>query len=173
MVLEHERTFLAKRIPPEAKRSPSKEIIDIFLPTQERHPTLRLRRYGDTYEITKKYPAGDDHRIMHEHNTPLSKEEFEELAHAVKGKRARKTRYYYDFEGKTWEFNVYHDDLQGLVVVEVEFADEKSMREFELPDFILEDVSQEEFLAGGYLAGRTYAEIEPMLKRHRYSKLQG
>jgi hypothetical protein len=36
----------------------------------------------------------------------------------------------------------------------------------------LTDVTQEDFVAGGLLAGRTYADIELKLKQHGYTKIE-
>ncbi|MBR9692784.1 hypothetical protein GOV07_02515, partial [Candidatus Woesearchaeota archaeon] len=86
--IEHERTFLAKELPAGLEKCEHKEIADIFLPTDSKHPVLRIRKKGDKYEITKKYPVDEgDKSIQHEFTTPLTKEEYDELAAGVKGKR--------------------------------------------------------------------------------------
>jgi CYTH domain-containing protein len=173
MALEHERTFLAKSLPADLKRSPSKEIIDIFMPTDARHPNLRIRKNGEKYEVTKKYPVKEgDATVQHEFTTPIIKEEFEEFSSSLAGKRSSKTRYYYKHGGKIFEFTVYHDALAGLVTIDVEFEDVGSMEAFVMPEFCLADVSQEEFLAGGLLAGKSYKYIEGQLARHGYNKFE-
>ncbi len=42
---------------------------------------------------------------------------------------------------------------------------------FVIPDFCLIEVTQEEFLAGGKVCGKTYEDIELELKRFKYIKL--
>ena len=54
--IEIEKTYLLKYIPVDIKLLPYKEILDIYIPSNEKHPHLRIRKNGDKYEITKKYP---------------------------------------------------------------------------------------------------------------------
>lgn len=170
MEIELETTYLAKEIPEGVLDAPSKEVIDLFIPKSADHPHLRIRKNGDTYEITDKRPVEDDKTVMRELTIPLSEEQFGDLVQAP-GKRASKVRYFWKKDGFTYEFNVYQEALQGLVVVEVEFPDEASKNAFVMPDFCLADVSQEEFVAGGYLAGRSYEDIQEKLASFGYEKL--
>jgi len=119
--IEYELTFLAKELPPGLDDCPREEIVDIFLPTTSRHPVLRIRKRGEECKITKKYPVKEgDSSVMHEFTTPLTKEEYDELAASVTGKRFRKIRYRYEEDGVAYEVDVYQDALQGLVVVDAE-----------------------------------------------------
>ena len=81
MEIELERTFLLKDIPAGLRKCKSIEIIDIYIPKSVRHPVLRIRKKGDVFEITKKYPlVGKDSSEQGEHSISLTKEEFEGLA---------------------------------------------------------------------------------------------
>ena len=40
-----------------------------------------------------------------------------------------------------------------------------------MPDFCLADVTQEKFIAGGMICGKSYEDIEKELKRFNYVKL--
>ena len=42
---------------------------------------------------------------------------------------------------------------------------EEEKNKFGMPDFCLADVTQEDFIAGGYLAGKGYVDIEKELER--------
>ena len=103
MKIELERTFLLKNIPAGMEKCKSIEIIDIYIPKSAKHPILRIRKKGGAFEITKKYPlVENDSSEYVEHTISLAKEEFEELSQ-IEGKRLRKNRYFYPFEGKTAE----------------------------------------------------------------------
>lgn len=170
--LEHERTFLVKRLPEGLAACRKKEIVDIFLPTATRHPILRVRRNGQRHEITKKYPVDEaDHSVQHEFTIPLTPEEYAEIAASVKGKRFRKVRHYYEEGGTAFEVDVYQDALRGLVVADAEFKDGVGKEALAMPAWCLADVTQEEFLAGGMLCGKSYEEIEPLLGRFGYVRL--
>ena len=52
-MIELEKTYLVKKLPEGLKNCEFKEIIDVYIPASSEHPTLRIRKNGDTYEITK------------------------------------------------------------------------------------------------------------------------
>lgn len=169
--IELERTYLAKYLPEGLAGCESKEVIDIYIPKSERHPNLRVRKYGDRFMITKKRPvAGGDASEQLEETIQLTREEFESMS-KLDGKRLRKIRYFYDYEGKTAEIGVFKDDLDGLVEVDFEFKNAKEKNAFGTPEFCLVDVTHEEFLAGGMLCGKKYSDIEKDLKRFNYSRI--
>lgn len=168
MEIELERTFLLKERPKDLESCNSVEILDIYLPKKARHPVLRIRKSGDKYFMTKKTPlVGNDSSEQGEQTIVLTKEEWQELAN-LEGKRLRKIRYYYPFEGKIAEIDIYLDGLKGLGVVDFEFLKKEDKDKFAMPDFCLMDVTQEVTFAAGILAGKDYKDIEPFLKEHNY-----
>ncbi len=167
-----EKTFLLKFMPEEVGGCRSAEIIDIYIPGNVEHPILRIRKSGEKYEITKKEPLkGNDSSEQGEITIPLSEKEFKELS-LLKGKRFRKIRYYYPFKEVVAEIDVYKDDLEGLVIVDFEFKENKDKDNFKMPDFCLADITQDKFCAGGILAGKKYDDIEPSLKKYGYKKIK-
>jgi CYTH domain-containing protein len=172
MEIELERTFLIKEIPVGMIDCQFIEIMDIYLPRAVAHPTLRIRKRGDILEMTKKHQISEkDSSEQEEHTIALSKEEFDELAQ-IEGKRFRKLRYLYPFDGRVSEIDVYQDDLKGLVVVDFEFEMAEEKNNFKMPYFCLADVTQDEELAGGMLAGKKYSDIEDFLKKYDYQKIE-
>ena len=169
-MIELERTFLAKSLP-DLRSSESTEIIDIYIPKETEHPTLRIRKLGDIYEMTKKTPVKDDDSSKQlEQTIVLSEDEFNSLR-TLDGKVTHKIRYFYRLNNKVMEIDVFQGNLKGLVLVDVEFDKEETMNEFEMPDFCLCEVTQETFLAGGMLCGKTYDDIENDLERFNYKKI--
>lgn len=170
--VELELTYLVRTLPERLKQCPSKLIQDIYYPASEAHPVLRIRQRGNDYEITKKVVAsGNDSSHQLEHTIKLSLEEFEALTQSPAGKRVAKRRYLYDYHGRTAEVDVFEGDLRGLVEVDFEFDDRDDQLAFMMPDFCLAEVTQEAFAAGGKLAGKTYADIQPYLERYGYKPL--
>ncbi|MCA9356843.1 hypothetical protein H6784_03600 [Candidatus Nomurabacteria bacterium] len=169
---EFELTFLAKKLPEGfSKNFPAKEILDIYIPKNVEHSILRIRKNGDSYEITKKQPvSGTDSSHQTENTIPLSEEEFKDLSE-LPGKRLRKIRYYYSENETDYEIDVFKDDLEGLVVVDVEFDSNELKAKFTAPDWVLADVTQDKFIAGGMLCGRSYTDIEPELQSRGYRKI--
>lgn len=169
---EFELTYLAKSLPSNfSSETVSKEILDIYLPASAEHATLRVRKRGDVYEITKKEPvSGTDSSHQNENTIPLTKEEFDDLK-TLQGKRVRKIRYYYEEEGTTFEIDVFQDALKGLVLVDVEFTSNEEKAKFVPPEWILADVTQEKFVAGGVLCGKSYKDIESHLIQYDYKQI--
>ena len=100
----------------------------------------------------------------------MLEQEFSELSN-LKGKRLRKNRYYYPINSKTAEIDVFLDELEGLVLVDFEFNSIEEKTNFRMPEFCLADVTQEEFLAGGFLAGKKYSDIQFLLEKYNYQKI--
>lgn len=174
---ELELTYLAKYIPENLASSPHKKIVDIYIPIIEGHPKTRIRRSGEKFEITKKQPLVENdssHQI--EDTIALTKKEYEALIQ-IPGKRVSKVRYYLNREGINYEIDIFNEGLYGLVLVDVEFNTIAEKNAFQKPDFCLVDVTQEEFVAGGLLAGegvlgKNYKEVETHLSKFGYKKLE-
>lgn len=169
--IELERTYLAKSLPSGLSTCPSRQIVDIYLPAEDPHPKLRLRKSGDTYAITKKVPLhGDDSSEQAEHTIALTEEEFVSLKKAD-GKRVEKKRYYYSYNGMALEIDVFENTLAGLVLVNVEFKNTEEKETFVMPDFCCAEVTQEKMFAGGVLAGTSYEDMASALEKFGYKKL--
>jgi CYTH domain-containing protein len=171
-MLEQEKTFLAKYLPNNLKDSPSKEIIDVYIPKTSAHPVLRLRKNGNSFEMTKKQPeVAGDASAQTEETIVLNQEEFGALNNKVEGKRVRKNRYFYNHQSKMAEIDIFQDDLKGLVLVDFEFESVNEKETFIVPDFCLTEVTQEDFIAGGMLCGKRYQDIEEKLNQFNYQQL--
>ena len=171
-MIEREKTFLAKYIPQDVFTCESKDIIDIYIPKNQTHPHLRVRKSGDEYEITKKVQVEkDDASTQKEFTIPVTKEEYDALS-GLPGKQVEKRRYYYLHNGKTIEFDIFLNDLSGLVLIDVEFSSEEEKAQFIMPDFCLVDITQEEFIAGGVLCGKTYKDISAQLQAFGYNSIK-
>jgi CYTH domain-containing protein len=168
--IELERTYLVKSLPKGIESCESREMLDIYVPASARHPKLRIRKEGERRVITKKQTIDCDESKHLEQTIPLDEGEFAELS-TIAGKRVRKTRYIYNYKGRTAEIDVFRDGLAGLVLADFEFGSTEEMASFAMPEFCLAEVTQEEFLAGGMLCGKDYKDIEGELARYSYARI--
>ena len=170
-MIELERTYLAKYFPAGIKNCKDKELIDIYFPKTHVHPKIRVRKRGDTYEITKKQlvTSGDASR-QEEQTIILNESEFREFE-KLDGKKIHKIRYYYTYQGMPAEIDVFQRALNGLVLIDFEFKTVEEKNHFTMPPFCLADVTQEEFIAGGMICGKSYKDIEDKLNTFNYSKI--
>lgn len=173
MEIELERTFLLKYKPEGLEEFDSVEILDIYFPEEARHPVLRLRsRNAEKFEMTKKFQINEnDMSEQEEHTIALDEQEFKSLAKAG-GKKIHKIRYYYHLpDGNKAEIDIFLDGLAGLGVVDFEFKTREEKEKFSAPDFCSAEITPDEQLAGGILAGGSYEKIEDHLKKYNYKKI--
>lgn len=169
--LELELTFLAKKLPNEIKTVKPVRIMDIYIPDTKEHSHLRLRQKGNHYEITKKNPAREgDSSEQIEQTIPLTESEFNALK-SCSHKVVVKDRYQTLINGQKTEIDVFTEKLKGLVLVDFEFNTAIEKANFVAPEFLLANVTQEEFIAGGVLAGKSYEDLVSNLNRFDYQKI--
>lgn len=171
--LELEYTFLAKALPTEIEGTTPKRLIDIYIPESGTdHPRLRLRQKGDNFELTKKTPVQEGDASAHNEITiPLDAVEFNALSRSST-KRVIKDRYFVNIDGYPAEVDVFLEELEGLVLIDFEFSSRSEQESFTIPSVCLADVTQENFIAGGLLAGRSYRDVEGELERFEYTPLK-
>jgi CYTH domain-containing protein len=164
---EIERRFLVKELPEDLDKYPFEVLEDNYVPLNRKHPIIRIRRIGNKFFITKKtLQREDSHSFATEETIILDDEEYEFLKN-IPGKKLKKKRYRYKYNGMDCEIDVYEGDLKGLVMIDFEFDNEEEFRNFEKPDFCLE-VEEEELIAGGYLCGKSYEDIKENLEKYGY-----
>lgn len=170
--LEIEKRFLLAKIPDEIAGIRPHEMLDIYLPAAAAHKHLRLRQKDDKFVITKKEPLDPaDLSTMVETTIPLTRDEFDCLAQCD-GARVAKDRYNVQLGGYDAEVGIFREALEGLGLVDFEFANADEMAKFVPPaGLFLADVTDEKFLAGGVLAGKSYADIAEKLAKFGYKKL--
>jgi CYTH domain-containing protein len=146
---ELERRFLCSRVPETASEAPGWDVVDRYLPGSR----LRLRRMDaldgseTIFKLGKKeVPAPPDFARMTITTIYLSADEYEQLA-ALPANVLHKRRYRIEEGGRLWSVDVFDD---GLVLVETEV--ETATEQFELPDWVERDVSDDERYTGGQLA---------------------
>ena len=139
MAIEIERKFLVKEKPFSiAKRSLK---INQGYIINEKSKVIRVREKGDDYFLTIK---GNNIGISRlEYDFPISKEDAKELIfHFCKTTLIEKTRHYIEHKGHTWEVDEFHGKNNGLIVAEIELESEDE--KFEIPDWVGEEVTQDD-----------------------------
>jgi adenylate cyclase len=170
-MLELERTYLLKAIPEWLSAYPHKDLLDIYIPLESDHALIRIRKHGDSMVIMKKELTHPwDLSSMEESVIHLTMEEFDALQQ-VPGKRIHKHRYYVPYQGLTIEIDVFQENLQWLIMADVEFSDEATKENFQMPDFCLTEITQDVTFAGGLLCGKLYEDISEKLASLWYIKL--
>lgn len=157
-MIEFEKKYLVKYLPENLESCQKVEIMQGYLTD---NPSLRVRQYDysdqQVYVITLKIddPCGYRDEI----ETELTKEQFNNLSKLVTSNWINKTRYYVPLND-LWnaEVDIYHDELNGLRTVEVEFLNEIEADEFTAPEWFGEDVTHDKKYENAQLAFKGLGE---------------
>lgn len=138
--VEIERKFLVGRLPDAFDDQPSAEIEQGYLAITD-EVEVRVRRYGERAFLTVK-SSGDQVRV--EEEIEIDARRFSALWPLTKGRRIEKRRSRIPTaDGLTIELDVYHDQLSGLLVAEVEFGSPEAAAAFVPPDWFGRDVTDD------------------------------
>lgn len=99
--------------------------------------TIRVRIKEKKGFLTIKGKTTGISRSEFEYEIPLI--EAEEIIQTLSEKTLTKNRYNIPFGNHIWEVDVFQGKLEGLIIAEIELSSEEES--FELPDWVLEDVS--------------------------------
>ena len=160
--IERERRYLLRDLPDGLQRTdPHLQITDNYI-TGTR---LRVRKVRDpktnkwTVKFTQKFPLqSDDLSRTVITNTYLNAIEAETLS-VFNSNEIRKNRYYFEYEGRRFNVDMFLGDLFGLVLAEVSFETDDELANFPRPPFALADVTNQPAFSGGKLAEMTFADI--------------
>lgn len=145
--MEIERKYLVRKLPENLEQYNKKKIAQGYLCTE---PVVRIRHSNDDYYMTYK---GDGLMVREEYNLPLTQEAYEHLRPKIDGLLIAKTRYLIPLDNKlTAELDVFEEDLNGLVIVEVEFNTVEEANVFHAPDWFGEDVTNSGKYHNSYLS---------------------
>lgn len=137
--VEIERKWLVADAPAQALAAPSEPIEQGYLVIGEGGAEARVRRRGDRCFLTVKSGTG---LVRAEREIELSEDQFAALWPATEGARLVKRRHAVRGEGgELIELDVYEGVLAGLIVAEVEFADEAAADSFAAPSWFGAEVT--------------------------------
>lgn len=149
--MEIERKFTIRQLPDHLNEYASKKIIQAYLCTD---PVIRIRRQDDSYYLTYK---GKGLMAREEYNLPLHEDAFLHLLPKADGNIISKTRYLIpisnpvfseafhapDQTALTIELDIFDPPFSPLIMAEVEFPTEEMANAFCMPDWFLEDVTND------------------------------
>lgn len=133
--------------------SPGVRIAQGYL-SQDPDRTVRVRIAGENAWLTIKGRSQGITRVEFEYGIPL--EDAKALLELCLPSVIDKTRHRIPFGGHEWEIDVFHGENEGLVVAEVELADESVSPE--IPSWIGAEVSSDARYFNSCLAVTPYAK---------------
>ena len=135
--MEIERKFLVKDLP-NLDNYPHKDIVQGYISF---NPEIRIRKANDKYYLTTK---SDGTITREEKETEINLTTYLTLLKIAKGRIISKTRYFIPLaDSLTAELDIYHEELEGLVTVEVEFLNLEDAQDFTIPTWFLTDITED------------------------------
>lgn len=161
---EFRRLYLIETLPdPLTRASRHIQIFDNYIASTR----MRIRSVRDPE--TKAWSWTMQHRIAAETVVKIGEIHLNESEHAVfeifEGTEIRKNRYFHDFDGRSFAFDVYLGELWGLNIASAEFGDSDSMRRFETPPFAVFDVTGNPFFLGENLVEKKFEDVQAEVAR--------
>lgn len=160
--MEIERKFLLKQIPENLDNYPCLLIEQAYLCIT---PVIRIRRQDDEYYMTYK---GSGMMSRKEYNLPLTKEAYDHLIPKADGNVISKKRYLIPLSAEeinpeclsllgdtalTIELDEFAPPFAPLLLAEIEFPTVEAANAFQIPDWFLEDVTQDIRYHNSYMSG--------------------
>ncbi len=170
-----ERTFLMQKLPePLTRSSEHLQFFDNYIEnTRMCLRTIREPKSDDyTYILEQKYPANaKDLSVCNLSRIYLNEAEhqaFEQFeGREIKKNERTETnelrfnRYFYDYQGKQVEIDVYlGKDIWGLIIGRISFDDFSEMQAFETPVFSELEITQNKLFFQENLIGKTFEEVQ-------------
>lgn len=152
--MEIEQKYLIRTLP-DVSTYEKLEIEQGYLCT---NPVVRIRKSNDQYILTYKSKIGVEPsetiaQVNQEVEMPLQEQGYLHLREKVDDALICKTRYKIPLpDGHIGELDVFHGLLEGLVFIEVEFADEAEAATFCPPDWFGDNVSMDQRYSNSFLS---------------------
>jgi CYTH domain-containing protein len=165
---ELHRSFLIEALPePLTRQSAHLQLFDNYIP--ETRIRLRSIRIPETKEwshiLQQRFPVQAENlsvwKIAEIHLNELEYEHFK----IFEGNEIRKNRYFHEFDGRVFAFDVYIGPLWGLNRAHVEFAAEDELRNFEPPRWAIYEVTNEPFFNDENLVNQKFEDVQAEIVR--------
>ena len=156
------RTFLIEALPePLTRASAHIQLFDNYIAgTRLRLRSIRNPESGSwTRILQQRFPITDGRlSSMKISEIYLNDAEYAQFQ-TFEGDEIRKNRYFHEFDGKNFAFDVFLGKLWGLNTARVEFDAVEDLDSFEPPPFAIFEVTNDPFFLGESLVVKTFDEV--------------
>jgi hypothetical protein len=171
--IELRRVFLVRELPaPLNRASEHLQFFDNYIrDTRLRLRTIRSPRTKQwDWILEQRFPV-DANDLSRWQVSGIRLNEAEHAAFEIfEGREVRKNervetselrfnRYFYDFDGRQIEIDIFLNPLWGYNPAKVFFETVEEMKNFAPPDFAIAEVTQNKFFTGANLIGKTFEDV--------------
>jgi CYTH domain-containing protein len=165
---EMHRSFLIDGLPePLTRASAHLQIFDNYIEGTR----LRLRSVRDpdngswTRILQQRFPAAEDNlAVLKVTEIYLIDAEYAHFQ-IFEGSEIRKNRYFHEFDGRVFAFDVFLGALWGLNIARVELGSAEELDRFQPPPFAVLEVTSEPFFDGGVLVTKSFEDVRAELAK--------
>lgn len=136
---EIERKFLLEAAPALIEGHTPTRILQGYLAITD-DTEVRVRARGGDRVLTVKGGRG---LVRREVSIPLTDDQFDEMWALTAGRRVSKRRWVIPYDAVLLEIDVFDEDLDGLVIVEIEFPSEQASAAFVAPGWFGREVTED------------------------------
>ncbi len=165
---EYRRRYLIEALPePLTRASRHLQLFDNYITgTRIRIRTVRDPETKKWTWVLQQRLAGEVSELMYLRIGEIYLNEAEHTVfESFEGNEIRKNRYFHEFDGREFAFDLYLGPLWGLNIASVEFTDASSMEQFEMPPFAVFDVTNDPFFLGENLFERNFEDVRAEVAR--------
>ena len=115
---------------------------------------VRVRKInkGQAYSFAVKTNLTENGLIRNEIEEYITKEEYENLYKKKEANTIHKTRYQILDNDYILSIDIFHNELQPLAYLEIEFETKEDAQKYKEPEWIIKDVTDDINYKNGYLA---------------------
>lgn len=157
------RTFLISGLPePLTAASSHLQIFDNYIEnTRIRLRSIRIPEDNKwTWILQQRFPSKTGDFAGWKSSQMFLNENEYQVFEQFEGREIRKNRYFHTLDGQELEFDIYLGKLWGLNLMNVYFDTVEKMKEFQLPPFVIYEVTNNEFFTGEHLVGKSFTDVQ-------------
>lgn len=159
MAKEIERKFLVdtEKIKPVLNAASKRYSLSQYYIAASNELAIRLRM-EDSNRVILAIKSGTNPMEMNEFEFIMPWDEYDDRRKEMVGFEIIKLRHYVEFDGRTWEVDVFFGDLEGLIVAEIECDDAADITN--LPEWVTKEVTFDTRFKNARLALKGLNEID-------------
>lgn len=167
--MEIERRFWIEKTPTIQKKRKKEEIIQWYCLDPNNKEKIRIRKiiHDDTKKIryTKTIKHGK-WLVREEIESSITSKDWKQLRPQAQKTSLKKTRYYIPHKNHSIELNIFHENLEGIILAEVEFQSIEESKSLKVPERFWSEVTEYKESTSHYLAKHGKSDLEKIVKQY-------
>ena len=161
--MELRRIFLLENLPePLTRASFHIQLFDNYI--EKTRLRLRFERNpqtkNQTWILQQRFPVNENNLSVWNISQIYLNENEYKVFEKFEGREIRKNRYFYEYEGRQFQIDVYLGQLWGLNIANVYFETETEMKDFQIPPFAVFEITNCKFFTGGILVNKNFTDVQ-------------